>query len=281
MPALSPKPKAKKLHKKPSTEELNASLENIDDELAKAQAEDEGGKPEPKKKVVKKKKVKPAPVEPDLEPEPEPSKEIIKDMLKREKEKGVASQQESLVLYSKNKKTNEALEEAMLIPDPTEEEMITEWPDWEMMSDFEKKMAKESTVNKRRMGKINEIVKDNKSLTAWQGKVDTFLGDPETLTKNPKLEGKAADFKLFATKPTRRGVDLQDLVSAFLFEEGSSMLNKKTKRAMFESGSGGPSEKPKPKSGKISIEQAAELRKTNYPKYKEYVTAGKIDTSDV
>jgi hypothetical protein len=47
---------------------------------------------------------------------------------------------------------------------------------------------------------------------------------------------------------------------------------------MMETGQGGPKEPPKPKDTRLSIEEGAELRKTDYKKYVEYLKAGKIKT---
>jgi hypothetical protein len=48
---------------------------------------------------------------------------------------------------------------------------------------------------------------------------------------------------------------------------------------MFETGSGGPNERVKPKGDKISLAEARTLMKNDYKKYKEYLVAGKIDTT--
>lgn len=256
-----PEKKTKKLHVKPTKTELDENIKKTTEEL----------------EALKKTPTEPEPTPSEPTEEPEPSKEIYKDMLKREKKKSVASAQEAQVLHAKNKKINEALDKASQLPDPTEEEMTVEYPDWEMMSDFEKKMAKDSLISKRRFNALNEVTKEFKDLEKWQGKVEAFIGDPKTLTAHSELEGREDEFRLFATKPTRRGIDFSDLVSAFLYNTEKARPQKK-KGKMFETGTGGPTAPPKKGRGKISIEEARILRTTDYKKYIQYLKAGKIAT---
>ena len=264
-----------KKHVKPTKEELEANINKSIEEL-EAPVE-ETPEEEPEEAPVVEEEVVETPEEtPEEEPqeeEPVPSKEVIKDIAKREKEKLIASAQEAQILHSKNKKLNESLEKALNVEEPTEAELQGEYQDWDMMSDFEKKMAKDSLTNKRRMSALDEIVKENKDLEGWVSKVDEFVGDPANLAKYTQLDGKQEEFKLFATKPTRRGVDFEDLVSAFLFNEKPEP--KKTGQ-MFEKGTGGQQDKGK-EIGKISVDEARELRKNDYKKYMEMVKSGKID----
>jgi hypothetical protein len=262
-----------KLHVKPTKEELKEGTEKA---LEEAEALKETPKEEPIEEtpIVEETPVEETPVEEKVE-EPEPSKEIIKDVAKREKERLVASAQEAQVLHAKVKKTNEALDKALATPEPTEEELKQEFgdSDWDMMNDFEKRMAKDNLTNKRRMSALDEIVKENKDLEGWVTKVDEFVASVENITKFPELDGKQNEFKLFATKPTRRGVDFEDLVAAFLF---NTKPEPKKKGQMFPTGSGGANDKGKP-NDKISIEEARVLRTTNYEKYKVLLRSGKIE----
>ena len=47
---------------------------------------------------------------------------------------------------------------------------------------------------------------------------------------------------------------------------------------MFEQGTGGPTDKPKLKGDKITLEEAMQLKKVDYKKYKEMLVAGKIES---
>jgi len=215
--------------------------------------------------------------EPEKPKEPEETTETKEPPQPDYKKKFVDSSREAQILHAKNKKTNEVLQKAMEVSEPTQEELEKEYPNWEEMTTLEQRMAKDNLINNRRFQVLEEITKENKDLEKWQGEVDKFVKDPKTLNKTPELEGREDEFILFATKPTRRNVEFEVLVSAFLHD--ATKTTSKKKGAMFETGTGGPSTKSKPKSDKITLEQARKLRTTDYNKYKEYLKSGKIDTT--
>lgn len=288
--------KVKKPHVKPTQEELKESIKKTAEEAEALKdkpeptpspsepseepspsfepPEEEPAEPTPSPEVPS-----PSPSPESLPEEPSPSKAVIKDVLKREKEKKKASAQEAQVLHARSKKITEALEKAREIPEPTDEEMEAEHPDWDMLTDFEKKIAKETLLSNRRFAALDKVTREFKDSEKHQKKINDFLVDPKTLNKYPGLEGRGDEFRVFATKPTRRGLDFEDLVPAFLYTMETNKPAKK-KGKMFPTGTGGPVGKPKTP-GKISIEDAIQLRKTDSKKYKELMLAGKIDTSEL
>lgn len=188
------------------------------------------------------------------------------------------STQEAQILNAKTKKMADAFKQVKNVPEPTDEDMTKEYGEeaWEEMSDFEKKMAIKDWKNDKRFEAINQIAEDTENAEAWSEKVNEFIDDPETLQKNPKLEGKVEAFKLFANKQTRRGVDFEDLTKAFLFEVDSNKPAKK-KGKMFETGSGGDNKKVDNKPKKLTIEQSKALKKTNYNAWKEALMNDQIE----
>lgn len=264
-------------HTKPTKEELQENIDKAAKELEVLKDKPEL-EPEPEPKPSE-----PAPepeTQPELEDKPETKKEPEPQPEVDYKKKFVESTREAQVLHAKNKKINEVIETATNLPDPTEEELKKEFSDWDVMTDTEKRLAKDNLKSTRRFAMLEEVTRESKDIESWNTKVDAFIDDPKTLVDNPELEGKLEDFKLFASKPTRRGVDFSDLVNAFNGEEAKK-TKPKNKGAMFETGTGGPNGKDKPKSDKISIEQARILRQTDYKKYLDYLRAGKIDSSDL
>ncbi len=259
-------------HKQPSQEELAAQVDAAMKAVETPEPEVPGtpDTPEPEKKPVEPEtpEQKPEDKKPEETPEPDEAAELRK--------KVANSTRENQIIYAQNKKMAEAFDKATEVVEPTEDELKTLYPTWEELTDFERQMAKDKVLNDRRFAAIKDASKDFKDLEEWQGKVDTFVTDPIELQKHPLLEGKEAEFKLFAMKPTRRGVDFADLVSAFLYSEGASKSKNKGKK-MFESGSGGDKTPSKPVSEKISVAESNRLRLTNYSKYKELLLAGKIE----
>lgn len=264
-------------HNKPTPEELKENIEKIQDELETPVETPEVPEIETPEEVAE----TPQAEEPET---PEPSKEAPEEIETPEepetpsedyKKKYAESTREAQVLHSRNKKINETIEKANALPDPTDEEMSEIYKEWDVMDEVTRKLAKDSELNKRRFQMLDDVTKESKKIDEWNQKVDEYIGNPETLIKIPELDGREDEFKLFATKPTRRGIDFEDLVSAFLYEVDK---NKKPKQKgnMFEQGNGGPKDEKK-KTDKLSPDQAAILMRTNYKKYKEYLTAGKID----
>jgi hypothetical protein len=254
-------------HEKPTPEEL-------DQNALKALEEAEALKKETKPEEEADKEVDKEVEEKQEEPQKEADKEV--EVEADYKKKFVASTQEAQILHEKNKKLTSIIEQADNIPEPTEDELKKEYTDWDELTATQQKMAKDTLVSNRRFKMLSEVTSQFKDMEAWQEKVVTFLDDPKSLVDHPELEGKQDEFKLFATKPTRRGIDMDVLISAFLFDAGKERRPNKGK--MFETGTGGPSDKGKPKSDKISLEEARTLRNADYAKYKEYLKAGKIDS---
>jgi hypothetical protein len=249
-------------HTKPTSEELEANIKKAAEELEKPEVKEEPKTEEPQEETKEEKE--------EVKEEVKETKEEIDY-----KKKFVESTREAQILHAKNKKVIESLDKAMSLNEVTEEELQTEYANWDELSEFEQKMAKDSLLNKKRLASLSEITKETKDIETWQGKVSEFISDPKTLTSIPELEGREEEFKLFATKPTRRGVDFDDLVAAFLYDIEKKRPPKQ-KGAMFESGTGG--EKTKPKSDKLSVEEGRKLRLTDYKKYTEYLRAGKIES---
>ena len=203
-----------------------------------------------------------------LEEEAEPSKELYK-------KKFSASSRENQRINAKNRVINKALSDAEEVPEPTEEELEAEFRDWDVMSDTEKLLAKETVVSRNWRKVISQAKEQATKIEKWQDSVDEFVGDPKTLNDNPDLEGKEEEFRVFATQETNNNVPFNILIGAFLHQH--STTQKSNKGRMFERGSGGQNEKPKPRDGKISLEESRKLRETDYNKWKEYNTKGFID----
>ena len=250
-------------HKQPTQEEMDQKIqESLDQEEAEDQKVQEI---EEKAKEIEDEVVEEETEEVEEEVVPsEPDKEILK---KRYQD----SSREALTLHSKNKKLTEAIDKAGEV-EVTQEELVKEYPEWEMMTDFEKKMARESLETKKFKENLKEATKEFKELDAWNGKVDSYLSDPETLIKIPALEGKEEEFKFFASKDSRRGADLTDLANLFILTEGKSQPKKKG--SMMPSGTSGA--KTKPNDGMISQSEADVLRRTNFKQYLNILKAGKI-----
>lgn len=248
-------------HIKPTQEELQAQLEETTKKLDKPETEtttEEETTEETETNDT---------VEEDNEEKPAEVKEDVSKKL-------TESTKEAQKLYQDNKKITDALHEANNIPEPTEDELKAEYPEWADMSDTEKRLAKKAFINDKKMSILEQAAAETKKVEEWSNKVDTWIENPKTLAAIPELEGKEDAFKTYAKDKQRRNVSLDILYKAFLHEYRASKPSNKGKT--IETGTGGSNTKAKPVDDKISLEQANQLMKTNYPKYKELLLAGKI-----
>ena len=250
-------------HIKPTSEELEESSKAL---AAEAEAMKEET-PEVKEETPEIEEVTP-----EVEKEA-PKEEVVSEDYKT---KFIHSTKEAQMLYSKNKKMKEAFDNAGKVAPPTEEELKEEYSDWDVMSDFEKKIAKDNIMNTRRFEAIEEVNVDNKKATQWDSKVEEFITDPNVLVKYHSLEGKEEEFKLFATKSSRRGNEFDDIVSSFLYKI-DQVKPVKNKGKMMESGTGGSNKKSDNVKKTLTIEEGRSLRERDYGKWKEMLRAGKID----
>jgi len=250
----------KSSHKKPTQEEIDKTLAEAKALKKKAPKPSADPKPDPE----------PEP-KPDPEPDPpKPPKPTEPDL----KKKLSASARENQKIAAKNRKINEAIDKAKDIQEPTDEEMQAEYPDWDIMEDHMKKLAKEAVIGKKFRENLTKAREEGKKIEKWGDQVDKFAENPETLTKNPDLEGHLDEFKVFATGESNTSVPFDVLVPAFLH---NSKPPKKNKGQMFPQGSAGPTD-PVKKDNKLTIEQGRQLRKTDHRKWKKYLSAGRIET---
>jgi hypothetical protein len=180
-------------------------------------------------------------------------------------------QRENQVLYSKQKKFTETVEQAASLPEPTEEELKVEFPDWDTMTETEQRLAKRSLMSDKRFSMVHGAVQEGKKIDEWNEKVDQFL--VTAVTTFPRMAGKENEFKSFCMKPTRRGVDLEDLANAFLNTATETPAPRK-KGSLLETGSGAKGDRPK--GDFIDERHAAALRTKNHKEYNRLVKAGKI-----
>lgn len=212
--------------------------------------------------------------QPSETPEEQPE-EVVEEKVEEKKElptieeRYKESTRESQVLFAKQKKFNETVEKAASLPEPTEGELRGEYLNWEEMTDNEKMLAKDNLINKRKFEVVYQATLEGKKIEEWADKVEAFI--TTDATKYPKLAGKEDSFKSFCLKPTRRGLDLEDLVKLYLFDLPEPMGHK---GSLLQTGSGGNAAKPKPEF--IGADEAALLRKTDHKKYQKAIREGKI-----
>lgn len=245
---------------------IPVEINEEEEEEAKKEAGVEDEKTEVDTQTTEEGEEKEEPTEETTEEQADPSKELYK-------KKFSESSKEAQKIHAKNRVINKALADAEDVDEPTEEELTAIYPDWDILSDFEKNSAKEMEISKRWRATIKTAKDQASKIEQWNKSVEDFSEDPKTLNENPDLEGKIEEFKAFAKLEDNNSVPFRLLVSAFLFETNKTKPTNKGK--MFEKGVGG--EKPEVKKNTITLEEAKVLRETNYPAYREKLEAGLIE----
>jgi hypothetical protein len=78
-------------------------------------------------------------------------------------------------------------------------------------------------------------------------------------------------------KPTRRGLDFEDLRTAFLYNAQVNMLRTQHKGSLFTLASGGVGGNAPQKPKELSVEEVEAIRQSDLKKYKRLVKEGKIN----
>jgi hypothetical protein len=207
-------------------------------------------------------------VEPEEEVKPEEKKQPEVDYKERYK----GSTREAMVLTERNKFYKEAVAKAESLPKPTEEDLVKELGEDEviLMDDKQKQIAIDSIWAKRKYEIIQEAVKKDEEVEKWIDGIKSFLKDPQILNKYPELEGNEEEFVKFAAMPTRIGLDTESLVKIFLFDNKPKPKNKTI--LLTKSTRDGEQ-----KQNKISVEEAAKIRRRDPRLYARLIKENKID----
>lgn len=196
------------------------------------------------------------------------------------KEKFANSSREAQVLMEQNKQLQKQLDEFAQPKEVTEEELKKEYPDWEDLTDFEKKLAKQNLEMRNELHSVKKHSSEYVNERRHKAAISKFLETNEALGDKgvPQLKGREEEFSEFAQKNSRKGLEPEVLAKIFLFENPEPTKSKK-RGSLFNAGSGnGNQQKAKKNQGdKITAEEARKLRTTNQRKYQELARAGKLD----
>lgn len=183
------------------------------------------------------------------------------------KEKFVASAQESILNAERIRVANEKIEQLTKTDTPTDEAMRSLYPEWDDYNEVTKKAFVKSEAQEMRQRNLE--ARQEEILNRFKFEEDLN----SVIEANQKLSGKESEFKKFAAKPVNKGISAEVLAKAFLFDVEDAPKPVQTTEAL-PTGSGGSRE---PLKTKISIEEAAQIRKTDNKRYMELVKAGAID----
>lgn len=149
------------------------------------------------------------------------------------------------------------------------------YPEWDGLNDITKRtLIRQETIAMQQAKTLarQQEIDDRQRL---EDELDNVIENSD-YAKKP--QGREADFKRFARSPKNRGIAAEVLAKAFLFDaedDSTALTPLAPKHTGLPSGNGGPREPLKPK--KITLEEAREIRKTDYRRYLGLVKAGQIE----
>jgi len=192
------------------------------------------------------------------------------------KQKFVDSQREAILLAERNRVKDAQLESLTKQDTPTDEAMRALYSNWDELDPANKNFYIKQEAQEMRQKRLEAQQQDILARQRLEDEIESVLDDP----KFSKLKGKEAEFKRFALRPANRGLAAQVIAKAFLFDAEEETPPAQgdpppTPREALPTGSGGPRTPLQPK--KISIEEAAVIRKTDYKRYKELLDAGAFE----
>jgi hypothetical protein len=161
------------------------------------------------------------------------------------------------------------------VTEPTDEELkayvLKDGVDIDELTTFEKATARRNYIIEKRQEAINKGFEEQKKVTDWSKKVDSFLDSTNNDPKFAGLDGHEAEFKKFALQHPESDIEVL-LLPAFLHQLPATPPKR---GSLFEKGGGGQAP-PKPKEGIDDAEMAKQLREKDPKEYKRLVKAGKI-----
>ncbi|MGE0126683.1 MAG: hypothetical protein AB7U82_01165 [Blastocatellales bacterium] len=156
---------------------------------------------------------------------------------------------------------------------PNDDEMRALYANWDELDDNSKSFYRNQRLVEKRAARAEQTVLTLAERIEFDERLDDFLETPPD--QFTKLRGREAEFKRFAKKKDNTGLPLDTLAKAFLFDAEEEPQQAPNRTPGLERGSGGPRTAPKPR--KISLEEAAQIRKTDYKRYMELVRTGQIE----
>jgi hypothetical protein len=188
------------------------------------------------------------------------------------KQKFVDSQREAILLNERNRVKEAQIETLTKQDTPTDEAMRQLYPEWDGLDEYNKRVLIRTETIAMQNAATRKEQQDILARQRLEDEIEPVMDDP----KFSKLKGHESEFKRFALRPANRGLSAEVIAKAFLFdanEEAPPVAGDPPPqpREALPTGSGGLRGPIKPK--KISLEEAAQIRKTDHKRYNELLDA--------
>jgi hypothetical protein len=175
------------------------------------------------------------------------------------------SQKEAMILKAQLDKVEEEKNKKVEL---TDEVLKGMYPEWDDMTPVEQKAMRRAEQLAQEVAEIKNNTNQFNNDKKWAEKVETFVTD-EMPDLFPDIVGREEEFKRFATRPTRKGLPMDDLAKVFLFENPP----KEPKKSLFHAPGG---EGKAPEEQGMNDDEIRMLRITKPLEYMRLVRAKKI-----
>lgn len=200
-----------------------------------------------------------------------------KDSAEYWKNKFSESTRENQVERERREAAERKAEELAKPKEITDETMKQKYPDWDNYDDAVKSALKGQVKLEQEVTTLKQSQSEYHNERKWQGQVDSFLAENTETEKYPIKDTEA--FKKYCNKPANKGINLDVLAGAFVFEVGSTDTKPEPKKgSLFEGGSGqGATGKHKSDGKKkYTADDAKLLREQNPREYERKVRSGEL-----
>lgn len=188
------------------------------------------------------------------------------------------SSREAQIIAEREKEVKAKLEEATKPKEITDDLMKEKYADWDSYDDAVKATLKNQVKLEQEVTALKQSQSEYHNERKWDGKINSFLDENSETEKYPIKDREA--FRKFVSKPERKGMNLDVLAAAFVYEVGTTTPAKPEKKrgSMLEGGSGqGATQKHKSDKKEYTAEDAKVLRENNPREYERLVRSGKLD----
>jgi hypothetical protein len=192
------------------------------------------------------------------------------------KEKFANSTREAQIEFERRKQAEKERDELAKPKEITDDLMKEKYPDWDNYDDAVKATLKNQIKLEQEVTTLKQSQNEYLNERKWDNQIKSFLDENEE-TEVYSIKDKDA-FKKFCNKADRKGMNLDVLAKAYLFEAKDEDNPAPKKGSMLENGSGqGASKKHTTDKKEYTADDAKRLRQNNPKEYERLVKSGALD----
>jgi len=186
------------------------------------------------------------------------------------------STREAQIERERRKKAEEERDELAKPKEITDDLMKEKYPDWDNYDEAVKVTLKNQIKLEQEVTTLKQSQNEYLNERKWDSQIKSFLDENEE-TEVYSIKDKDA-FKKFCSRPDRKGMNLDVLAKAYLFDAKDEGKPTPKKGSMLENGSGqGASKKHTTDKKEYTADDAKRLRENNPKEYERLIKSGELN----